>query len=64
MEVKARFDAELVRHVNEYEGRWGGVEGGFPTNEWWEERGSWHLAVDGRGVETCWQSWRGEFQDF
>jgi len=40
------------------------VEGGYPTNKWWDERGSWHLAVDGRGTESCWQSWRGMFDDY
>ncbi|BGP24838.1 hypothetical protein JCM10295v2_003758 [Rhodotorula toruloides] len=30
----------------------------FPDEEWWVKNGSWHLAVDGRGVETCWESFR------
>lgn len=32
----------------------------WPDEEWWVRNGSWHLAVDGKGVETCWESWRGE----
>ncbi|GAA5892102.1 hypothetical protein JCM5296_004060 [Sporobolomyces johnsonii] len=33
-------------------------ESAWPTDEWWVKNGSWHLAVDGKGVETCWESWR------
>lgn len=57
LSVTPRFDPYLVSHVNEYEGRWGAVEGGYPSNAWWDNTGSWHLAVDGNGKETCWESW-------
>ncbi|ORY89310.1 hypothetical protein BCR35DRAFT_300439 [Leucosporidium creatinivorum] len=30
----------------------------WPSDEWWTNNGSWHLAVDGKGAETCWESWR------
>lgn len=32
----------------------------WPSDDWWTRNGSWHLAVDGKGIETCWESWRGE----
>ncbi|GAA5975432.1 hypothetical protein JCM11641_004262 [Rhodosporidiobolus odoratus] len=34
------------------------MENAFPDEEWWVRNGSWHLAVDGRGTETCWESSR------
>lgn len=32
------------------------MENAWPDEDWWVRNGSWHLAVDGRGTETCWQS--------
>ncbi|GAA5828851.1 hypothetical protein JCM11251_005897 [Rhodosporidiobolus azoricus] len=33
-------------------------ETAWPGDEWWIRNGSWHLAVDGKGQETCWESFR------
>ncbi|BGP08273.1 hypothetical protein JCM10049v2_004120 [Rhodotorula toruloides] len=51
--------------VKEHEARFnalgaggGGGRVGFPDEQWWVRNGSWHLAVDGRGTETCWESFR------
>lgn len=30
----------------------------WPSDEWWTTKGSWHLAVDGKGLETCWESFQ------
>ncbi|GAA5875947.1 hypothetical protein JCM8547_008355 [Rhodosporidiobolus lusitaniae] len=35
----------------EYESAW-------PDEGWWVRNGSWHLAVDGKGTETCWESYK------
>ncbi|GAA5878949.1 hypothetical protein JCM3774_000669 [Rhodotorula dairenensis] len=32
------------------------MENAWPDEDWWVKNGSWHLAVDGKGTETCWQS--------
>lgn len=32
------------------------MERAWPDEDWWVKNGSWHLAVDGKGTETCWQS--------
>ncbi|BGP40383.1 hypothetical protein JCM10449v2_004345 [Rhodotorula kratochvilovae] len=54
--------------VREHEARWNelvrprvgsaGVESAWPDEGWWVRNGSWHLAVDGRGTDTCWESFR------
>ncbi|GAA6047356.1 hypothetical protein NBRC10513_003940 [Rhodotorula toruloides] len=48
--------------VREHEARFNSLGGGggraFPDEQWWVKNGSWHLAVDGRGVQTCWESFR------
>jgi len=57
--------------VREHEERWnelvrprvsaagaGGTESAWPDEQWWTRNGSWHLAVDGRGTDTCWESFR------
>ncbi|GAA5833760.1 hypothetical protein JCM9279_001617 [Rhodotorula babjevae] len=36
----------------------GGTESVWPDEQWWTRNGSWHLAVDGRGTDTCWESFR------
>ena len=46
--------------MKEVEKRWNEIEAGWPGDEWWMNKGSWHLAVDGK-PETCWESWRGTF---
>lgn len=32
------------------------MESAWPDEDWWVKNGSWHLAVDGKGTGTCWQS--------
>ncbi|KAL8279221.1 hypothetical protein RQP46_008477 [Phenoliferia psychrophenolica] len=56
--LASAFDPWRIKSVSEYEDMWTGVEGGWPTDAWWVEKGSWHLAVDGKGSATCWESWR------
>ncbi|GAA6028204.1 hypothetical protein JCM8097_006914 [Rhodosporidiobolus ruineniae] len=34
------------------------MEPAWPGEEWWTRNGSWHLAVDGKGTQTCWESFR------
>ncbi|GAA6001447.1 hypothetical protein JCM10207_006671 [Rhodosporidiobolus poonsookiae] len=34
------------------------TESAWPDEGWWVRNGSWHLAVDGKGRETCWESFR------
>ena len=55
-----RLDPWRIGSVKEVEKRWNEIEGGWPEDKWWIEKGSWHLAVDGKR-ETCWESWRGSF---
>lgn len=63
-DVEHKFDPWKVASVREYEDKWAGVPGGWPSDKWWTEKGSWHLAVDGKGHLTCWESWRREFYLF
>lgn len=37
------------------------MESAWPDEGWWVRNGSWHLAVDGRGTDTCWESFRRAF---
>ncbi|GAA5996752.1 uncharacterized protein JCM10292_003182 [Rhodotorula paludigena] len=53
-EHEARFN-ELEREGGRLGG---GRESAWPGDEWWMRNGSWHLAVDGRGTDTCWESFR------
>lgn len=55
-----RFNPWEIEHVRELEARYNTFEGGWPSDDWWTKKGSWHLAVDGKGIETCWESWKGE----
>lgn len=50
--------------VKEHEARFGSLAGAgaFPDEQWWVRNGSWHLAVDGRGTDTCWESFRRALQ--
>ncbi|KAK4704768.1 hypothetical protein P7C70_g1437, partial [Phenoliferia sp. Uapishka_3] len=57
-DMEGKLDPWRLTSMGEYEDIWGEVEGGFPTDDWWVEKGSWHLAVDGKGSDTCWESWR------
>lgn len=57
-DIEGKFDPWRLSSMGEYEDIWGEVDEGWPTNSWWTEKGSWHLAVDGKGGETCWESWR------
>lgn len=55
------FDPWEIDSVKEHEVRWNEAadgEKGWPEDRWWIEKGSWHLAVDGKGEETCWESWQ------
>lgn len=38
------------------------MERAWPDEDWWVKNGSWHLAVDGKGTETCWQSFLRKFR--
>ncbi|KAH8923215.1 hypothetical protein BT69DRAFT_1350303 [Atractiella rhizophila] len=44
-----------IDHMNEYEA-FVSSRSGFPTVDWWLHKGSWHLAVDSEGDDTCWFS--------
>lgn len=57
-----RFNPLAIEHVREVEERFNAFEGGWPSDDWWVKSGSWHLAVDGLGRKTCWESWRREFR--
>ncbi|KAM0752996.1 hypothetical protein T439DRAFT_187316 [Meredithblackwellia eburnea MCA 4105] len=57
-EADGKFDPWKVTHMKEYEQQWSAIPGSWPTDEWWNLRGSWHLAVDGKGSLTCWESFR------
>ncbi|KAI5479864.1 hypothetical protein MNV49_002422 [Pseudohyphozyma bogoriensis] len=58
VEIEGKFDPYDIASIKAYEAKWSLVDGGWPTDQWWTEKGSWHLAVDGKGAETCWESWR------
>jgi hypothetical protein len=62
--IGARFDPGSWKNLEEQEARWEKVVGGWPEEDWWKTTGSWERAVDGRGKETCWESWRGECRAF
>jgi hypothetical protein len=62
-EEGGRFDPK-VEHMREIEERFNQFEGGWPEDDWWTKKGSWHLAVDGKGIETCWESWLRTFISF
>lgn len=42
-------------------GTGGAMESAWPDEGRWVRNGSWHLAVDGRGTDTCWESFRRAF---
>lgn len=59
------FDPWAIKHVHEHERLFNEVQPGskdgaswttWPPEAWWTNNGSWHLAVDGKGTDTCWES--------
>ena len=58
----AGFNPHAIQHIREHEARFDALADAarglnrFPPVEWFVERGSWHLAVDGV-PEHCWDSW-------
>ncbi|KAK4056725.1 hypothetical protein OIO90_002277 [Microbotryomycetes sp. JL221] len=62
------FDPWLISHIKQHEQLFNNVEPGsemweWPSDNWWTNNGSWHLAVDGKGIETCWESWKNPDKD-
>ncbi|KAK4054526.1 hypothetical protein OIV83_001020 [Microbotryomycetes sp. JL201] len=62
------FDPWDIQHIHEHEQKFRDVLPGeqmwdWPSDEWWTNNGSWHLAVDGKGQDTCWESWKNPDKD-